>query len=371
MIRFNTSLRGNTPMRTFFTMLLRPCSLSPLLVAVVSSVASGSIAGDSRDLLCKGDIAGARAVLEKAGADSAAVPEIALLWARTMDNTDSALQLYKRIAREKSAPDSVRAEAYFLLGCAAYLRRGPGHKASGYFGAATDLSAGGRYVEPRYLSFVRDTADTALIAQLEKAAKDTASGSGPMASFYLGLFHYVKKDFTRALSCFTAGAAVADTASWACAANAGAYACASAMARPEEASAILTHIRRAWGEYLERSMLARVKQKAPSAKKDSAGSRDSVAWLAPDTAKKPPLAQTAQKPVYFLQVGAFGTMENAHGLKVKLAAQFPLVDITQANAGGKPIFRVHVGSFDSQDKARAYGDSALAKKGIKFTVVEK
>lgn len=372
MIRFNTLLRGSTPMRRFRTMPVCPRIASLLLAAVIASIASGSTAGDSRDFLNKGDMAGARAVLEKARADSSAGPEITLLRARTLDNADSALQVYKKIAREKSAPDSVRAEAYFLLGCAAYLRQGPGHKASGYFGAATDLSPGGRYAEPRYLSAIRDTADTSLIAELEKAAKDTASGSGPLASFYLGLFHYVKKDFNKALSCFTAGAAVADTASWACAANAGAYACASAMARPQEASAVLTHIRRAWSEYLERPMLAKVKQKAPVAKKDSAGARDTLALPAPDTAaKKASPGPTAQKPLYSLQVGAFGTMENAHGLKVKLASQFPLVAVTQGNAGGKTIFRVHVGSFDSQDRARAYGDSTLAKKGIKFTVVEK
>jgi cell division septation protein DedD len=353
-----------------------PPIVSALLVAMASSIASGSTAGDTRDFLNKGDMAGARVVLEKARADSSADPEITLLRARTLDNADTALKVYKKISRDKSAPDSIRAEAYFLLGCAAFLRRGPNHTASGYFKTAAHLSAGAKYKEQRYLSAVRDTADTALIAELEKAAKDTAAASGALASFYLGLFHYVKNDFAHALPCFSAAAAFSDSASWACAAGAGAFACASALSRPQEASAVLTHIKRAWNEYLERSMLAKVKQKTPAANKDSAAPRDTVARPAPDTAAKKPSSppkpgQAIQKPEYSLQVGAFATMENAHGLKVKLAQQFPIVAITQANAGGKTIFRVHVGSFESQDRARAYGDSALAKKGIKFTVVEK
>jgi cell division septation protein DedD len=375
MIRFNTPFFESTPMRRRRAIGLCPPIASLLLVAVVSSVSFGSTAGDTRDLLNKGDMPGARAILEKARADSTADPEIALLRARTLDNADTALQMYKKISRDKSAPDSVRAEAYFLLGCAAYVR-GTNHKASGYFKTAADLSTGGRYIEPHYLSAFHDTADTALLAELEKAAKDTAAASGALASFYLGLFHYVKNNFAQALPCFTAAAAFSDSASWSCAAGAGAYACASALSRPQEASAVLTHIKRAWGEYLERSMLAKVKQKAQVAEKDSAAPHDAVARVAPDTAAKRPAplptpGQTVSKPSYSLQVGAFGTMENAHGLKMKLASQFPLVAVTQANAGGKTIFRVHVGLFDSQDRARAYGDSALAKKGIKFTVVEK
>jgi|GEM_PF-2583944 cell division septation protein DedD len=348
------------------------CALVPFVTAAFFSPAFANPAADGRVLLSRGDLAGARAALEAAHVQSPRDFETTLLWARTLENADGALKEYETISRDITAPDSVRAEAYFLLGCASYLRGGP-HRASAYFGSAAGLSSDGRYAEPRYLGGVGDNADTAVPAELEKTARDTISSAGATARYYLGLYHYARKDYAKALDCFSSAAAYSDSSSWSCAAGAGAYACASLLSKSEEASAILARIKRVWGEYLEGPMLARVKQTARAAKKDSIAVRDTAARPLSDSSAKigtPAEKTSAKAPSFSLQVGAFSALANAHNLKVKLAARFPSVSIAQGNADGKTLFRVRVGSFGSQETARTFGDSVLAKKGIAFTVVE-
>jgi cell division septation protein DedD len=374
MILFSTLTLGVSSMPGYRTKpFLRGC-LPWLLAAAVWRCAAADPAAEGRAFLCKGDIQGARAVLHKAHADDPADPELSMLYGRTLDNADTALQIYKKIARDKSVHHSIRAESYFLLGSAAYVR-GLNRKAAGYFAVAKDVSGDSRYAPQRYLSAIHDTADTAFVASLEKAAADTVSEAGAVAGYYLGIFYYVKKDFGRALDRFNTAAALPDTGAWSCPANAAAYACASAMSRPQEASAILTHIKRAWSEYLEQTMVVKSKPRLQTAKKDSAPPRDTVAWLPSDTAAgaSPSAAkkdQSAQKPAFSLQVGAFGNKDNAQARTSELLAQFPFVSIAQGSAGGKPLFRVHVGSFDTREKAQTFGDTALSKKGIKFRVVE-
>ena len=345
------------------------------LVAVIPfSSARANVADSIRALLCKGDEAQAGVAANKAHAADPAHPQITLLWARTFANSDTALSTFKRIARDKAVPDSVRSQAYFLLGCAAYVR-GLAHKSSGYFSNAYDLSGDSMYAEQRYLSAVNDTADTAVVSRLSRASRDTASTSGAVASYYLGVYYFSKKDYSSALSRFTAASEGSDSGWWACPASAGAYWCAAELSHPQEASAVLVHIRRAWTEYLEQGSLSKVKRKLAGAGKDHPAARDTAAWLPPDTgtvqapAKSKSEPQT-QKPHFSLQVGAFSTMQNAHSLVGKLSPQFPLVSVAEGAAGGKPVYRVHIGKFETKENAQTYGDSTLAKKGISFRVVE-
>lgn len=339
-----------------------------VMIAVFYCASFGTPSDDLRDLLDKGDGAQAKGIAAGAHANSPGDPQTTLLWARTLDNTDTALAIYKRIARDKTAPDSIRSQAYFLLGCAAYVR-GIAHKATGYFSSANDLSGNNAYTPQLYAAAANDTADTAVVKVLAEAARDSTSHRGIVAGYYLALYRYGKKDYASALSLLTTSSSQSDTTWFACPANALAYSCAVALSRPQEASAILTHIRRAWVEYLERPMLAKEKQKLAAT---PAAQHDSVAWLPADSlnAKSKTPASPAQAGRFSLQVGAFGTMQNAHSLKVKLASQFQAVSVAEGTTGGKPVFRVHVGAFATKESAQAYGDSTLAKKGISFRVVE-
>jgi cell division septation protein DedD len=345
-----------------------------LYVMLFSPVAEAGVSDEVHVLLCKGDFSSARALAEKAHAENPADWELALLYGRSLADADTALALYKKIARNKSAPDSIRSQSYFLLGCAAYLR-GNIPKASGYFANAQGASGGACSIDARARNAILNPADSVSLKALEEQAADTVSGAGTMANFYLGIFYYVHKDFVRALSRFTTATSLSDSVPWACPAYAGAYVCAASLSRSQEAAAILAHIKSVFASYLEHSMVVTAASRKLVAKKDSLSVKETTAWLPADSsAPKPPSAPAPAgapgKTVFSLQVGAFATLENAHTLKTGLARQFSSVTITTGSAGNKPVFRVRVGAFESRESAQAFGDSALTKKGMSFRIVE-
>lgn len=343
-----------------------PCA-ALLYVILFPPVAEAGVSDEVRALLCKGDFLSARTLSEKAHAEDPADWELALLYGRSLADADTALALYKKIARNKSAPDSIRSQSYFLLGCAAYLR-GNTTKASGYFADAQGTWGGVRSIEARTRSAILNPADSVSLEALEKQAADTVSGAGTMANFYLGIFYYVHKDFGRALPRFTTATSLSDSVPWACPSRAGAYVCAVSLSRAQEAAAILAHIKSTFPAYLEHSMVVAATSRKSVAKKDPLSVKDTTAWLPADSFALAPEGAPG-KTVFSLQVGAFGTLENAHALTTSLAGQFPSVTIAAGNTGNKPVFRVRIGAFESRKSAQAFGDSALTKKGMTFRIV--
>ena len=348
-------------------------SLCVQAMLVFAFYATTAFAGASADevlaFLQKGDYQNARTCLEKAHAENPSDQEITLLYATSLSDADRALALFKKIAQDKSLPDSLRSEAYFRLGCANYLW-GRFHKASGHFINAAGISGKSRDLEACYLNAVHDTADSSFLATLKNAAEDTALAAGKTANFYLGIYYYAKRNYRLALSHFTASIGSPGTPSRLCAAYAGSYACAAALSHHEKADSALALIKQAYPAYLEKAMVEKAPLKlSPSVKKDT------VTRLPPDSAalKKVPVkkAETVgRKAVFSLQVGAFSTMENAEAFKGGLSKELPPASIVSGVASDKTVYRVHVGAFDTKENAQAFGDSSLVKKGMKFQIVE-
>jgi cell division septation protein DedD len=319
-------------------------------------------------LLSSGDFAAARHAAEKAYAENPADPACALLYAKTIQDAATAIELYKKIAADTSFPDSMRSEAYFRLGCAS-LMKGRYQKAGGYLKKADGPSGNPVVRAVRFLNAVRDTADSAFMTSLAQQAADTSSYEGKMANYCLGLLSLAKKDFTLSLSRFNAAAGMSDTLWWSCGAYAGAYYSAVTLGRSEEAASVLRHMKRVFPSYLERAQCARAKPGAAAS-----GPTDNGAVSRDTIAKKEPAATVAKpsqkKANFCLQVGAFGSAENAGTLKADLAKRYSPVSVVAALVQDKPIYRVRVGIFGSRETAQAFGDSALAKKGLQFRIVE-
>ncbi|HJV69422.1 SPOR domain-containing protein [Ideonella sp.] len=93
---------------------------------------------------------------------------------------------------------------------------------------------------------------------------------------------------------------------------------------------------------------------APAVPKSS---RDAAAILAgePVTAPKAPApARPGADPfVYFVQVGAFSSADDAEQQRAKLALQGIMAKVSEREQGGRTIHRVRVGPFDSQAEAVA------------------
>jgi tetratricopeptide (TPR) repeat protein len=314
-----------------------------------------------------------------ASAELPADPAEALLYAKSIPDGAAAVEAYKKIAADTSFPDSVRGEAYFRLGCAAYMK-GRYQKAGQYLKKSGRPATDPGLCTARFLAAVHDTADSAFLTSLTKVAADSTGQDSRAAQYFLGLFFLAKKDFTRSLSHFDAasgGASASDTAWWSCAAYAGACYSALSLGRSEEAQSVLRHLKRVYPAYLEKAQLAKIKPSTASLAASSG--KDTTAWLPPDTAaaKKDARARTlavrvpsAHKPMFSLQVGAFGSVENAGSLKSDLAKRYSPVSVVAAIVQDKPLYRVRVGVFASRESAQAFADTALAKKGLKFRIVE-
>jgi cell division septation protein DedD/signal recognition particle subunit SEC65 len=319
-------------------------------------------------LLQSGDYSQARGLSEKAYRENPSDLAIVLLYAKTMQDAVRALDLYKKIAADTLFPDSLRSEAYFRLGCAAYIK-GRFQKAGIYLKKAAPLPENRTGYAARCLNAVHDTADTAFCALLSHQAADTSSYEGKMACYFLGLFCFAKKDYAASLRHFNASAGTtSDTQWWACGSYAGAYHSALSLGRSEEAASILAHLKRVYPQYLEKNQMPKVKTAAATPTR-----KDTAVWLPHDQGAKNEAAAAkapARKGTFSLQVGAFGSAENAGSLKTDLGKRYSPVSIMAAIVGDKPIFRVRVGVFDAKESAQAFGDTALTKKGLKFRIVE-
>jgi tetratricopeptide (TPR) repeat protein len=338
------------------------------MIFLVSLAVPSPTISDINAFLSRGDYVGARHATETANAEGPGDPAIAIIYAKTIQNAASALDLYKKIAADSSFPDSIRAEANFRLGCAAFMR-GRYHKAGLYLKKADDPDIN----IVRFLNAVHDTSDSAQMALLTRQSSDTSLPQGKMACYFMGLYFLAKKDYAASLPYFIMSTgASGDTTWWSCGSSACACFCALSLGRREESASLLRHLNRVFPVYLEKNLLAKTKPAAVTAIV-----KDTTLWLPGNTVAKKelfapaaPKASTAPGANFCLQAGAFGSAANAGALKAELSKRYSPVSIMAAIVGDKTIYRVRVGAFRSKESAQTFGDTALAKKGLKFRIVE-
>jgi hypothetical protein len=219
----------------------------------------------------KGAYDSVRASLGNRYANDTTDPEVCLAYAQSITDGVAARSLYKKIAAWKSAPDSIRAEAYYRLACSAFMA-GTYRKARTYCESACSFSE-----KPQYAQF---------------------------------------------------------------------------RSRP---------ILQGFDDSITKTNAVSAAARTPNVRADSG--KKSVM----------PLDKNGPAPgkgAFYLQVGAFAAIDNAQGLKNELCRRFSRVSVTAATSNGKNVYRVRVGAFAGKDAAQAFGDSALAKKGIPFRIVE-
>ena len=97
--------------------------------------------------------------------------------------------------------------------------------------------------------------------------------------------------------------------------------------------------------------------------------RDEPAVTPPPTATSPVVAVTAEQKGLFLQLGAFGSRDNAENYLARLRAQIewlaPALHVYRRDG----LFRVHAGPYASEPAARAAADSISQALGIKPMVL--
>jgi cell division septation protein DedD len=86
----------------------------------------------------------------------------------------------------------------------------------------------------------------------------------------------------------------------------------------------------------------------------------------PVSPDKPPVSNT----VFTIQVGAFGSKENADNLVKKLTVTYSDVTVSPTTSGDQTLYRVRVGTFQSRDDAITFANK-LTESGMTARVVEK
>jgi len=82
-------------------------------------------------------------------------------------------------------------------------------------------------------------------------------------------------------------------------------------------------------------------------------------------------SQTEQKPIFTVQVGAFGSKANADNLVRRLTAESHRdITVVTAASGGQTLYRVRVGAFQRREEADAFAGK-LSGTGMSPRVVEK
>jgi rare lipoprotein A len=83
----------------------------------------------------------------------------------------------------------------------------------------------------------------------------------------------------------------------------------------------------------------------------------------------PVVAVTAEQKGYFLQLGAFGSQDNADNYLARLRAQIDWLASALHVYPKDGLFRVHAGPYASQSAARAAADRISQALGVKAMVL--
>jgi septal ring-binding cell division protein DamX len=194
---------------------------------------------------------------------------------------------------------------------------------------------------------------------LDVLAGDSASGT---TRFSLGSLLYDRKEYAKAMTVFNELTNQPDSAQWSSAARALKFACYAHLLGKRNAGTARSFseerrdlLETALVDDAERLM---ARPGAPAAPDTADGSSDTAQQV------------VQEKNAYYLQVGAFGALENAQALKTELNRFCANVAVIAAKSNEKNIYRVRIGAFASKESAQIYGDSTLAKRNISFRIVE-
>jgi tetratricopeptide (TPR) repeat protein len=309
--------------------------------------------------LIKGDIETAKSRLSAAYKKNSANPFVQMAYAQIAP-CSTAVLLYKTIGETQTAPDSLRAAAYKQLG--------DYHNASSDFLKAIDnyrlaSKFGNKPIYKHYWALASyASGDTVSAKSLwHTLTLEYGDTIAEIANYHLGLTFTKQKAWQEAFSCFDKAGQPSVSKPWAVASLNGKIECAKKLGQNDKAQQLEKQLD-PW-----RDLLLEKSDSGSSATSIASPSPQIVKPVSPDTAT----AKNDTVKIYTLQIGAFGSKENALILEKRLKTDFPDVITQDFSIEDKIFYRVRVGSFKSKDAATTFGNDSLTKKGFSFRVVDK
>lgn len=328
-----------------------------LIVAHVESAVVDTNHTAGLRLLRQGDFQRAEKLLHEAYRSHPSDPVISADYA-IVAPCSVAVSIYSSIAANTKVSDSLRAAAYGNLGDYSFVHSAFKTAAEKY------KAASALYPDHRYLhlaasaySALNDTAATRLI--WNKIAADGKSGYRSRARYHLGLLDMNAGAYDSALRHLSMCGPVDTARSWTIAAAAAKLECAIRLGRKDSAAVFEKQLLPLRKELLETDLLDLAEIGAP----------DDRSPKRPQTSV--PVAGPPFGSTYTLQVGAFGSADNAANLEKRLSARFRDVSVLPVTISDQVFYRVRVGSFASDSAAKAFGKDSLSAEDITFKVVVK
>ncbi len=335
-------------------------------------------------LLSAGKFNEACQYIHRAYEDNPSVPKVQFAYAMTEPDGLKAKTIYKSIVDNKKAPDSLKAEACSRLGDF-YCCKEDYDKAQRFYSRAEKIL---KHDSDRHMKalaiFKKGDNRTAESIWLGMVSSEQEAGSADQARYYLGNAFYQQGNYEQAFNCYVK-ASRAEGSEWAAPALTGA--CLSAANRGEttHSTILFEQIQKKYPAILEKELLKAVEIKPVSFVEADIGTRDDFGAVEeanqpeksvpedvtePEEVKEPQKEIEPQRGLYTLQVGAFGSTENARNLQKKMRQHFDHVTVKEEIVRGIKYLKVRVGSFSKEEEALAYGEKFLRGNDIAFRVVK-
>ncbi|MBN1576956.1 MAG: SPOR domain-containing protein [Chitinispirillaceae bacterium] len=336
--------------------LLKTLAVAEVLLGVVLAGTSGAVADADHiagvKLLEKGSYMEAAKRLGQAYRSHPSDCRIASDYARVAPCSLS-VAIYTRCATDTTVPDSLRAASYGQLGDYSFVHSAFKTAAEKYRLASTIRSD--PYYRHRWALAAAALHDIKTARSLwHTITLDHGTLLALEAHYRIGLIDMEEGLYDSAFQRFCRAGGIDAARSWTIAATAAKLECAIKLGKADSVKALEKRLQPFGEQLLERDLLDLASLRT---EKKTAG--------APADAPVPSGDETA----YTLQVGAFGSLDNATNLQKRLEQRFREVSILPVTLSDKVFYRVRIGAFKSKAAAEAYGGDSLAPAGITFKAV--
>ncbi len=335
-----------------------PTALFILIVALITwALGADYIAGVK--LLKEGNYGEAVQRLEKTHRANPSDAQIAFDYAMVAP-CSVAVAIYTRLSEDPKTPDSIRAASYKQLGDYSFVHSAFRTAAERY---RTAFSIVGHPVYKHFravaLAALNDTVSARKI-WLELSADSASGGDIALeAQYRLGILDMKAGAYESAVKRFSRAGEIDTTRPLTIAAAAAKLECALRLNNKDSIAVYEKKIRPFREKLLEEDLL------------DLAGTGLGKSPSAVTLTVGTPIGGPEKDVLYTLQVGAFGSMDNAIALRERLAARFEDVSVLPVTVSDMVFYRVRVGTFKSKTDAEAFGRDSLVTAGTAFKVVVK
>lgn len=295
--------------------------------------------------------------LKKAFEKDPANPLVKIAYASIAEPAE-ANKLYRELAQNDTVADSIRSKALFLLGDYLYACKQFKESADKYREAAK-MDPEPVYKHNWALALYASGDEEAAQSIWYTLSLEYGNDISRMAQYYLGLIHFKRGDYDKAYGCFLKTGSVEPEKFWTVASLAGKIECATHLGMTDKVKQYTEQLKPYRKNLLERDLL----QLTVSDKKNTYDYNKMT--------PKKGSSQSDSKQLYTLQVGAFGSPQNASNLQKKLSEKYENVSVFPVTHSDQVFYRVRIGTFSSREDAESFAEKKMVKSGLNYQVVPK